>query len=311
MYEFRRSSRLYTKEDVPDEPRMPSFVCVGAPKCATTWLFRCLSEHPEVFVPDFKEINFFTVCRWGDDYESKGIDYYAELFTDAGPEQIVGDFSPNLLQDPFAPERLRALLPEARLVVMIRNPIERSRSHYHYVRDRTHYRGYSLPEILEDPSRDPAGFLSQGLYGEQLERWLAHFPLDQLLVITTEDVRNAPEQVFRRTCQFIGADPNFVPSSWRTVANPARSLRIPSLYGLNLRVSRLLATHRLDRVRLLLKRAGIPRLIQRLNEAPADNPPLSSQEVHDLAAFYHEDNARLSELLGRDYSSWLEVTSGD
>ena len=311
MYEFRRSSRLYTKEDVRGEARMPSFVCVGAPKSATTWLFRCLGEHPEVFVPDFKETNFFTVCRWADDYESNGIDYYVDLFADAKPEQIVGDFSPDLLQDPFAPERLRALLPEARLIVMIRNPIERARSHYYYVRQRTRYREYSLREILEDPSRDPAGFLSQGLYGEQLELWLAHFPIERFLVITTEEVRNAPEQVFRRTCEFIGANPNFVSSSLRSLANPARSMRIPALYGLSLRVSRFLATHGLDRVRALLKRTGVPRLIQRLNEAPAENPPLSPQEVYELAAFYREDNERLSQLLGRDYSSWLEVTPGD
>ncbi len=311
MYEFRRSSRLYTKEDVRGEARMPSFVCVGAPKCATTWLFRCLFEHPGVFIPDFKEINFFTVCRWGDDYESKGIDYYVDLFADAEPEQIVGDFSPNLLQDPFAPERLRALLPEARFIVMIRNPIERSRSHYYYVRSRTRFREYSLREILEDPSRDPAGFLSQGLYGEQLELWLDHFPMDQFFVITMEDVRDIPEQVFRRTCEFIGVNWDFVPSSLRSVVNPAKSMHIPAFYGLNLRVSRFLATHGLDRVRRILKIAGVARVVQRLNEAPAKNPPLSAQEVYELAAFYREDNARLSQLLGRDYSSWLEVTAGD
>ncbi|MGD8608262.1 MAG: hypothetical protein PVH21_13275, partial [Myxococcales bacterium] len=166
MYDFRRSSKLYTARDVEGGARLPSFLCIGAPKCATTWLFHCLDEHPELFVPDFKEINFFSVCRWGNDYETRGISYYVRLFEAAGPVRIIGDFSPNLLQDPFAPERVAAIIPEARLIVMIRNPVERSRSHYHYVRNRTHYQGYSLLEILEDPSRDPAGFLSQGLYGE-------------------------------------------------------------------------------------------------------------------------------------------------
>lgn len=310
MYEFRRSSRLYTKEDVRGGARMPSFVCIGAPKCATTWLFRCLLEHPEVFVSDFKEINFFTVCRWGDDYESKGLDYYLDLFDEATAEQVVGDFSPNLLQDPFAPERLRALVPEARLIVMLRNPVERSQSHYHYVRNRSSYRGYSLQEVLEDPSRDHAGFLSQGLYGEQLELWLEHFPRDQLLVIATEDVRDGPEQVFRRTCEFIGVSPNFAPSVMRCVVNPAKSARVRSLYEWNVRVSRFLAAHRLDRIRRTLKRVGVARLAQRLNETPKENPPLAAQEFHDLAAFYREDNARLSRLLGRDYSDWLEGVAG-
>ncbi len=311
MYEFRRSSRLYTKQDVRGGARMPSFVCIGAPKCATTWLFRCLLEHPDVFVSDFKEINFFTVCRWGADYESKGIDYYADLFADAERGQIVGDFSPNLLQDPFAPERLRALVPDARLIVMIRNPIERSRSHYHYVRNRSSYRGHTLQEVLEDPARDHAGFLSQGLYGEQLKLWLEHFPRDQLLVITTEDVRDSPEQVFRRTCEFIGVSPSFAPPALRSVVNPAKSARIRSLYGWNVRVSRFLAARGLDRVRTTLKRAGVARLVQRLNEAPKENPPLTPREARELATFYREDNARLSRLLGRDYSGWLEGAVGD
>jgi hypothetical protein len=307
MYGFRRSSRLYEKDDVRGEVRLPSFVCIGAPKCATTWLFQCLFEHPEVYVPDFKEINFFTICRWGDDYETRGIDYYANLFVAAQPDQIVGDFSPNLLQDPHAPERLRTLLPNARLIVMIRNPIERSRSHYHYVRNRTDYRSHSLQDLVENPSADQAAVLSQGLYGQQLERWLDHFPIEQFLVIRTEDVRSAPDTVFKRACEFIGASPSFVPPSLRQVANPARTMRVPALYSLNLRVSRFLATQGLGRVRYLLKRTGVARLVQRINERPANNPPLTTQELHDLTAFYREDNARMSELLGRDFSGWLEM----
>ena len=311
MYDFCRSSKLYRKQDVKGRARLPSFLCIGAPKCATTWLFRCLDEHPDVFVPDFKEVNFFTTSRWGDDYETKGIDYYASLFAAAGPQQVIGDFSPNLLQDPFAPERVEALIPEARLVVMIRNPMERSRSHYHYVRNRTHYDGYSLLEILEDPSRDPAGFLWQGLYGQQLERWLERFSRDQLLVIEAERVRDEPHEVFRSVCAFVGADTGFAPSSLRVQTNAARSLRAPALYALNLRVSRFLASHGLDGLRTHLKRAGVPRLLQRLNEVRTDNPPLSPLEARELAAFFREDSALLSRLLGRDYSGWYEEYASD
>lgn len=307
MYGFRRSTKLYEKGDVGGDVRLPNFLCIGAPKCATTWLFQCLYEHPAVYIPDFKEVNFFTVCRWGADYETKGIDYYTELFGAARRDQIIGDFSPNLLHDPHAPERVKMLLPDARLIVMIRNPIERSRSHYYYVRNRTHYRSHSLQDLVEDPSADRAAVLSQGLYGQQLEHWLDHFPMEQFLVIRTEEVRDAPEQLFRRACEFVGADPSFVPPSLRQVANPARSVRFPALYGLNLHFSRLLATHGFDQVRVVLKRAGVARWVRRVNETPTDNPPLTDQEIHDLAAFYRRDTARLSQLLGRDYTDWLEV----
>lgn len=307
MYDFRRSETLLTPSHLADHVRLPSFVCIGAPKCATTWLFGCMLEHPGVFLPDFKEVNFFTVCRWGDDYERRGVDYYTGLFAGAQPDQVIGDFSPNLLQDPYAPERLKALLPDARLIVMIRNPIARSRSHYHYVRNRSPHLPYSLRDVLDDPSRDHAGYLSQGLYGEQLEHWLGYFARDRFLVLTTEDVRESPEAAFRRACEHVGIDASYEPAALEDRANAAKTLRFRSFYGWNLKASRFLNAHGLDSVRTVLKRAGLPQLVQRLNESPVNNPPLTPEETRDLASFYREDNARLSRLLDRDFSSWLEV----
>lgn len=307
MYEFRRSQYLYTKSDVTSDVRLPSFICIGAPKCATTWLFECLAAHPEVFVPDFKEVNFFTVCRWGKDYETKGIDYYASLFAGAEPNQIVGDFSPNLMQDPFAPERVAALVPDVRLIVMIRDPISRTHSHYHYVRNRARRLKYSLRDVIDDPSRDHAGYLSQGLYGEQLERWLEYFPMERFLVIETEKVREKPQQVFRRTCEFLEVDSSFQPPLLQNRVNPAKTVRLPVLYRWNVRASRFLTAHGLDRVRSMLKGLGLPKFVQSLNERPIDNPPLTRRDLDDLVEFYRDDIALLSRLLGRDFSSWLEV----
>lgn len=307
MYQFRKSPYMYTASDLSRNVELPSFICIGAPKCATTWLFSCLHEHPDVFVPDFKEVNFFNVCRWGDDYESKGIDYYASLFAAARANQVVGEFSPNLFQDPFAPERVRSLLPDARLIVMIRNPIARSHSHYHYVRNRSHAPQYSLREVIDDPSLDHSGYLSQGLYGEQLELWLRHFGIDRFLVLTTDEVNADPEDAFRRACNFIGVDSGFTPTVLRSRVNPAKTVRFPIVRLWNIRASRFLTKHGLDRVRAGLKRAGVPDLVRSFNEAPIENPPLRPGDAADLADFYREDIARLSRLLGRDFSSWLEV----
>lgn len=311
MYRFRKSSRLYTASDLSRDIRLPSFVCIGAPKCATTWLFSCLQEHPGVFVPDFKEVNFFTVSRWGDDYESKGVEYYASFFVGAGADRVVGDFSPNLLQDPFAPERVKALLPDVRLIVMMRNPIVRAHSHYHFVRNRAFQRQHSLREVLDDPSIDHSGYLSQGLYGEQLERWWKHFAADRFLVITTDEVQEAPREVFRRTCNFIGADVRFEPACLRQRVNAAKTVRFPLLRRWNMRVSRFLTEHNLDGARTGIKRAGVPGLLRSLNEKPIENPPLSPREARDLADFYREDVKHLSRLLGRDFSSWLQGRDHD
>lgn len=306
MQEFRKSPVLYTPDQLEEHRNLPTFVCIGAPKCATTWLFACMSEHPDVFSPDFKEINFFRVSRWGDDYDRYGLEFYARLFDDAPRNAVIGDFSPNLLEDPYAPERLRALLPDARLIVMLRNPIDRTHSHYYHVRNRARRLPYCLREIIEDPSRDHAGYLSQGLYGEQLERWMHHVPRERFLILTLDEVRKDPLGTFERACVHVGARTDFVPHALVRKVNQAKKHRIRGIHRVTLRGGRFLSSHGLDSLRVAIKRLGLPNLVRRLNEYERSNPPLDPRDRADLVAYYHEDNRRLSALLGRDFSGWLE-----
>jgi len=309
MQDYRQSKTLYTPAEVAEDWKLPSFVCIGAPKCATTWLFACMSEHPRVFSPDFKEINFFRVSRWGDDYTKHGVEYYARLFDDASDGAVIGDFSPNLLEDPYAPERVLALLPGARLIVMLRNPIDRAHSHYYHVQNRATQARTSLRQVLDDPSLDHAGYLTQGLYGEQLERWMQVFSPEQFLVLTLDEVERDPLGTFRRACEHVGAPTDFVPSTLSRKVNQAKKHRVRDMHRVSVRVGRFLASNGLDPIRIAIKRTGLPQLIRSLNEIEQTNPPLAARDRADLVAFYREDNARLSALLGRDFSGWLEKAS--
>ncbi len=95
-------------------PALPNFVCFGAYKCGTTWLYQCLGEHPQVFLPHFKEIDFFQRKDGTRAYHSRGIGWYRALYADAGRAPLRGDISPGYLTDAEAPRLIAASLPEPR-----------------------------------------------------------------------------------------------------------------------------------------------------------------------------------------------------
>ncbi|MEZ4287931.1 MAG: sulfotransferase [Polyangiales bacterium] len=229
MYDFRRSNKLHRVEDGA-QARLPDFVCIGAPKCGTTWLFDNLHEHPEVFVPDFKETNYFSVSRWGAEYESQPLSYYLSFFKNAPASTVVGDISTNVLHDPYCGERLQALVPDAKIVVMLRDPVSRAQSHYFHTKHRAGSVGASMLELLEDPRRDGAGILSQGLYGEQIERLFEYVDEDRVIVVLFDDIIDNPERVYEWLCEELDIDSSFVPiplGESRTRRTLARSIGVP------------------------------------------------------------------------------------
>ena len=192
-----------------------SFLVIGGQKCATTTLFRHLSTHPQVYMPPQKEVNFFAKPR----LHARGADWYREQFFAGAPAgAILGEASPLYLASASAPERIRQLLPDVKLVAMLRNPIDRAYSHYRMavrrgledapfgecIREQA-TRGEPPPEP-EDTQRD---YLAFGHYGSQVGRYLRCFARPQLHVEFAEDLKESPGPVMQRITQFVGADPGF------------------------------------------------------------------------------------------------------
>jgi Sulfotransferase family len=181
---------------------LPNFLLIGAMKAGTTSLYRYLREHPQVFMPPEKELHFFAAPeRW-----SRGRDWYEARFAAAADGAVaVGEASPTYAMYPeFAavPERVAALLPDARLLYTVRHPIERMRSHYlHQVR-----RGREHAPIERALVADPR-YLDTSRYALQLERYLDRFPAERLLVITAEELRDDRLATVGRVLEFLGADP--------------------------------------------------------------------------------------------------------
>ena len=185
---------------------LPNFLLVGAQKCGTTSLAAQLAEHPQVFMSATKEIHFFS---WEECWK-RGGEWYRTFFEGADPTQAIGEASTTYTMHPVYPDvpaRMAEMLPEARFIYIVRNPIERLVSNYMHL--------WLLGEAdgdLETTIERKGELMAASRYWHQIEQYLGFFDRDRFLIIVFEefsaDARAAHEQVFR----FLDVDPAFCPA---------------------------------------------------------------------------------------------------
>jgi hypothetical protein len=207
--------------------RLPDFVIIGAMKCGTTSLHGMLGAHPDIFMSREKELHFFSE----DMNLARGEAWYRRQFRT--PLPLCGEASPSYAAWPRhggVPERMRALIPEARLIYCVRDPIERAVSHYHHALASGVYR---LP-VDEGIRREP--FLRQGRYATQLERYLAAgWREDRILVVQAEAMRTRRGEVMDGILRFLGLDPARGDLSRVPDRHVSEFKRLPSDRGIRLR----------------------------------------------------------------------------
>ena len=208
--------------------RMPDFIVIGAARAGTTALYSFLRQSPDIFMPDVKEPNFFAYegqsldCRGpGADFINNSItdlDHYSALFEPAPNGAILGEASPLSLFEPRAPERIHHHVPQARLVVILRNPVEQAYSHFLYATRLRIEPLDSFTLALEQENDRLAkgwqplfGYSSFPKYAEQLERYFALFPHEQILIRTYEEWSEKPEKTMSEILSFIGANSAVLP----------------------------------------------------------------------------------------------------
>ena len=208
---------------------LPNFLIIGATKAGTTSIHNYLGQHPEVFVCPRKETNFFAqdsaTCFLGEAIRTQ--EEYEKEFERVKNEKAIGETSPAYLAVPMAPANIHALIPGAKLIAIFRDPAERAYSHYLMRRRQKRELRSSFEQCIEEEDIDPErSYKHRGFYGEQLERYYALFPKEQMLVLLYEDLVNEPQKMLRTMFTFLRADPTFkVDSTERYNANePAESL---------------------------------------------------------------------------------------
>lgn len=206
----------------------PNFIIVGAAKAGTTAIYHYLNQHPQVYLTPLKETNYFALagqklefCGPGDaDYvNSLSItcrDAYRAQFDGVRDEIAVGEASPLYLYHPLAAQRIRDAVPDAKILIILRNPIDRAYSAFlHLVRDgRETHRDFEAA-LAQEPARIAAGwehiwhYAAMGRYFEQVKRYFEGFPRQQVRVFLYRDLRTDPRAVLRDTLDFVGADSDF------------------------------------------------------------------------------------------------------
>ena len=263
---------------------LPNFIIAGAEKCGTSALHRVLGLHPQIFTTPLKEVYFFR-----DPNYSKGLDWYKNHFRDWAGEAAVGESSPRYIESRLIAERISTTLPDLRLILILRNPVDRAYSEYWYFRLR----------LRENLSFDQAvaenKYLQRGFYISQIATYLEYFSRDQLLILLNEDLKSDGKGVYRTCFKFLGVDESVQYPQMAQAYNQASALSNP--------IYRLIVNHP-SLLPLAPPRTGIRRFLQLGSRKPFKYPQMSLDTRKKLVDIFRESNDQLAELVDRDLSCW-------
>ena len=182
---------------------LPNHLIIGAIKSGTTTLATLLRQHPEVFVCNPKEIHYFN----RDDNYARGLAWYESHFEGADGHKVVMEATPNysaLRTHPETLDRLAGLIPDAKLIYIVRHPIERIRSHWYFL-----YGTGAESRPFEEALREDTIYLDVSRYAEHTAAMRARFGADHLHVLFLDDFKADPDAELARVCRFLDVDPDF------------------------------------------------------------------------------------------------------
>ncbi|GGY46105.1 sulfotransferase family protein [Parvularcula lutaonensis] len=259
--------------------KRPDYVIIGGMKCGTSTLAAQLGAQDGIFMTEPKEPNFFS----DEETFAKGLEWYSDLFESAKDGDLLGEASTHYAKWPVHPkaaERLRAYAPEAKLIYMVRDPVKRALSQLRHHWTMREVEGHDLEAI----ARSHAPLWHYSRYETQLQKWLEHYPGDQVLVVSLERLEADPYGEFRRVLSFLGASGEWAEHTGDQNVGADRSRRLP-LHGLLVE----------SPVATFLRRALVPKRLRtwvrerrqmpRLELSDDAKAFLADQVREDIAAF--------------------------
>jgi hypothetical protein len=321
---FRTVAFCHDPAWIGSRMKMPNFLIVGAMKSGTTSLHQYLKQHPQVYVSPVKEPNFFAlegstlafngaegkeqISRWIKRDFITNLEDYRALFRGVSNETAVGEASPMYLYNPEAPHRIKHYVPEAKLIAILRNPVERAYSAFLYMRrdGREPFSEFARALQAEEARiRDNWEWIwhyqNVGFYQVQLRRYFDTFDRDQIKVYLYEDLRTDPVAVLQDIFRFLGVADTFSPNTSlrHNVSGIPKSGIVPRYIFGRSRVKAALRPLVPERLRQHL---SVSLKSRNLIEAP----PLAPEVRRELIEIYRDDILGLEGLIGRDLSGWLE-----
>jgi hypothetical protein len=299
------------------DSQTPDFIIGGAMKAGTTSLHHILSRHPDVYIPD-GEIRFFCVDDtiqhpdfWRvQDYDrdfERNLRWYTSFFESAGSDQLIGDDSTTYLPSRKAPERIRDLLPDVKLIFLLRDPVARTYSHYWH-RVKT---GRAVHRFEEELELGTSTLYLRSYYKSQLERYFEIFPENQIKVVVSERFFERPQEVMNNVWEFLDLDAVELENT-RTNKSPApRSLHFQLLLNYVASGTRQRHSDALpgdgDRQKISFSKRFGRSLWFRLTDRNLDTrsyPPMNSELRRRLSRIFARENEGLSDLIGTDVTQY-------
>jgi len=252
----------------------PNLFLAGFQKTATTWLHACFREHPDIFVPRQDGVHFFTINF------HKGFDWYNQFFNGYKGESVVGDTTPSYARFSWSRQRLADYNPDAKILVVVRNPIERAFSHYwHEKKKRTI--NWKFADVLGNNADIFDSWIATGFYSHHIEALWQLFPPDRVKIAVYDDLVADPKDYLQDIFSFLGVDASFEPTLLREKLNEGSR-------------------------RLSYKQQFLHLLRGRPRRGPTEYIRGIDKNVHtELIQIYAPEIEKLQRLTNRDFSHWL------
>lgn len=263
-------------------------------KSGTTSLYSYLKNHPDVFMPANKEPAFFSNERiW-----NKGVKWYESLFIGQEDKKAVGEASVNYTKFPYyksVPERIYALIPEVRLIYVLRSPVDRIYSHYlHNV-----YAGIEHDPLQKAIVEKPL-YIQTSLYYTQIEQYLKHFDREQLLILLLDDMKEDPADTTRQVFEFLQVDSTYVPPNITEVRHQTKEKRGKDNNIMKMLRKTPLYPYLKEKIPSDIKsKAGLI-----LKTKIQQTEPLSDSIKKKLYHYVSNDLGKMAAFLNRDLSFW-------
>lgn len=264
---------------------LPTFIGIGAQRAGTTWLYECLAEHPQVFMSAQKELGYFGA------EPDPGIAWYEQQFADRGEAIAVGEITPTYMVSEASIRQMAAVVPEARLIAVLREPVSRAFSAYQLFKS-VRWADVSFAQAAQRES----DLIRYGLYAQQLEMLYGYFHPAQVKVFLYDDITASASAAVSELFEFIGVDPSYRPASLGERYNRVIFPRTQALLS-KLKLGGVVEAIKATPVGPWIKRTHA-RTGRRAQDA------MTPEDRQRIKAHFSDDISKLERLLGRDLSAW-------
>ncbi len=276
----------------PEKVKINTAICIGAKKAGTTWLYQCLREHPDVSVGAQKEPHYFSHR-----FDPARFEKYLDILCNR-EARICYESSVSYLAHPEAAQRIRKYLPDAKLLVILRNPVTRAFSEYNHLVSKGRI---AKDTPIETVVKDHPEIIENGLYYKHLERFFEQSPKEQIRILRYEDIEKDPQAFIDNVCACLGIG-TFVPTILHMRYHSAHARSNP-LYFAIIKIYKKLKKQAWGRKLIALFRSlgirgsAFDRFMTRTTKRGAKMTLADKKFLED---HFKEDTKKLSELLGKN-----------